>query len=55
MLELKSGIDKYIDFYNTNRYHSSLAYQVPDDVYFQKNNILKMPLFNQQHQATHNQ
>ena len=39
MLELKSGIDKYIDFYNTNRYHSALAYQVPDDVYFQRNNI----------------
>jgi len=37
--ELKSGIEKYIHFYNSNRYHSSLSYQTPDSVYFADNSI----------------
>ena len=32
MKQLKVGIEKYINFYNIDRYHSSLAYQTPDDV-----------------------
>jgi len=39
MKELKAGVEKYINFYNSNRYHSSLAYQTPDTVYFTDNNI----------------
>jgi len=31
--ELKADISKYIDFYNFNRFHSSLGYQKPMNVY----------------------
>ena len=29
------GLKKYFEFYNTERYHQSLGYQKPADVYFQ--------------------
>lgn len=29
------GLKGYIEFYNTKRYHQSLDYQKPADVYFQ--------------------
>ncbi len=32
--ELKGGIKLYFEFYNTERYHQSLEYQTPDEVYF---------------------
>ena len=34
ILEAKNGIAAYIDFYNTERFHQSLDYSTPDDVYF---------------------
>ncbi|MFQ4228485.1 hypothetical protein C3O85_19490 [Clostridioides difficile] len=34
VLEAKNGIAAYIDFYNTERFHQSLDYSTPDDVYF---------------------
>jgi putative transposase len=33
-LEAKNGIAAYIDFYNTERFHQSLDYSTPDDIYF---------------------
>ena len=32
--ELKGGVKLYFEFYNTERYHQSLSYQTPDEVYF---------------------
>jgi len=34
VLELKRGVAKYFTFYNTRRFHQSLDYQTPDEVYF---------------------
>ena len=34
--ELRAGIAKYMDFYNYNRFHSSLSYQKPMNVYKQE-------------------
>ena len=31
--ELKGGVSSYFKFYNTERYHQSLMYQTPDEVY----------------------
>lgn len=33
ILEAKYGLNKYFEFYNTERPHQSLAYKTPDDVY----------------------
>jgi len=32
--QAKAGIGRYIDFYNTQRPHSSLDKQTPDEFYF---------------------
>ena len=32
--EAKKGIDEYINIYNSERLHSSLDYQTPDEVYY---------------------
>lgn len=32
--ELKGGVKLYFEFYNTERYHQSLNYKTPDEVYF---------------------
>ena len=32
--ELRRGVARYLSFYNTRRFHQSLGYQTPDDVYF---------------------
>lgn len=37
MRDLKEGVSEYIIFYNSQRYHSSLFYQTPDQVYFKRN------------------
>jgi putative transposase len=34
--ELRRGIDRFMDFYNYNRFHSSLGYKKPMDVYRKK-------------------
>ncbi len=34
VLDLKRGVRKYFIFYNTRRFHQSLDYQTPDEVYF---------------------
>ncbi len=34
--ELREGLIKYIDFYNTRRFHQSLDYNRPDEIYFGK-------------------
>lgn len=43
MKDLKSGIDAYFKFYNTERFHQSLDYNVPDEMYkcFQHNGLEK--------------
>ena len=33
MKELKEGINAYFNFYNTARFHQSLDYNVPDEMY----------------------
>jgi len=33
MQELKYGVNKYMEFYNTKRFHQSLEYQTPDELY----------------------
>lgn len=37
--EAKEGIGKYVNFYNNERYHSSLNNQTPAEVYFGTNNL----------------
>ena len=32
--ELKEGINSYVDKYNNRRFHSSIGYKKPMDVYF---------------------
>ena len=41
MKELKEGINAYFNFYNTARFHQSLDYNVPDEMYkcFQYNEL----------------
>lgn len=41
MKELKAGVDAYFMFYNTERFHQSLDYEVPDEMYkcFQYENL----------------
>lgn len=34
MKELKESIDKYYQFYNTERFHQSLDYSTPDEIYY---------------------
>lgn len=36
MLELRAGIDRYIRFYNSERFHQSLEYETPDIIYGSK-------------------
>lgn len=33
MKDLKDGLNRYFEFYNTARFHQSLDYQVPDEKY----------------------
>jgi len=35
MKELKKGIDKYFNFYNSERFHQSLCYSNPNKIYFE--------------------
>lgn len=37
ILELKKGVKDFIDFYNKERFHSSLNYETPDSVYLGTN------------------
>ena len=41
MGELKSGVSAYFNFYNSARFHLSLDYSVPDEMYesFQYNGL----------------
>ena len=41
MKDLKAGINAYFNFYNTARFHQSLDYNVPDEMYkcFQYNEL----------------
>jgi putative transposase len=34
MAELKEGIKKYMEFYNSERFHQSLDYETPDEMYY---------------------
>jgi putative transposase len=34
MEELKLGLKKYFNFYNTERFHQSLGYGTPDEIYY---------------------
>ena len=40
--ECVTGIDKYFKFYNTERFHQSLKYETPDDIYFGKFRLKKV-------------
>jgi putative transposase len=35
MTELKEGLETYVTFYNSKRYHQSLDYAIPDEIYAQ--------------------
>jgi putative transposase len=35
MTELKEGLETYVTFYNSKRYHQSLDYATPDEIYDQ--------------------
>ena len=39
--EIRNGVKKYLHFYNTKRFHQSLDYQTPEEMYesFQKREI----------------
>lgn len=37
--EARQSLAKYIAFYNTRRYHQSLGYRTPEDVYFDKSSV----------------
>ena len=41
MGELKSGVSAYFNFYNSAKFHQSLDYSVPDEMYesFQYNGL----------------
>ena len=34
MVELKEASDNYFNFFNTERFHQSLEYSTPDEVYY---------------------
>ena len=36
-----AGVNKYFNFYNTERFHQSLKYETPDDIYFGKVKLKK--------------
>ena len=36
MADLKEGIKQYISFYNSKRFHQSLDYETPDEIYWSK-------------------
>jgi len=36
--EAREGIDEYINIYNSERLHSTLDYQTPDEVYYKSVN-----------------
>lgn len=38
---LKNGIEKYIEFYNTRRFHQALDYKRPDEVYYENDQVLE--------------
>lgn len=38
VLTLRVGVKRYIEFYNQRRYHQSLEYKTPDQVYHPENN-----------------
>lgn len=38
VLEAWEGIDRYMGFYNHERFHQSLGYKTPAEVYFDRNN-----------------
>jgi len=38
VLALRVGVKRYVEFYNQRRYHQSLKYKTPDQVYYAENN-----------------
>ncbi len=34
MTELQEAIDNYFNFFNTERFHQSLEYSTPDEIYY---------------------
>lgn len=34
LLQLRFGVQHYVNFYNSRRIHSALQYRTPDEVYF---------------------
>ena len=38
--KLSRGLQNYLEFYNNERLHSSLDYQTPSEIYFQKKSFI---------------
>jgi putative transposase len=36
MMELKAGLARYFHFYNSERFHESLEYETPDEIYYER-------------------
>lgn len=34
MIELQESVSRYFDFYNSERFHQSLGYGTPDEMYY---------------------
>ena len=43
--QLRSGVQHYVNFYNSQRIHSALQYKTPDEVYFGTCNWSKQSLY----------
>ena len=39
--ELRKGISSYVEFYNTRRFHQSLDYKRPDEVFYEKEELIE--------------
>jgi hypothetical protein len=38
--ELEAALQKFVDYYNTNRYHESLNNLTPEDVYYGRGDLI---------------
>lgn len=43
MLELRDSVKRYFDFYNSERFHQSLDYGTPDEIYYAAFESVKLP------------
>ena len=43
IVECRKGVERYFRFYNEERYHQSLDYRTPDEIYFGRKNFSTPP------------